>query len=34
VSLDALPSFAAWSKTGHDFTILSGFKVEITEKSF
>ena len=27
-------SFAAWSKIRPDFTILSGLKIEVTEKSF
>ena len=30
-SLDALPSFAAWSKIKPDFTILSGLKIEVTK---
>jgi hypothetical protein len=34
VSLDALPSFAAWSKIGPYFTILSGLKIEVIIKSF
>ena len=32
--MNALPSFAAWSKIGSDFTILSGLKIEVTKKSF
>ena len=32
VSLDALPSFAAWSKIRPDFTIFSGLKIEVTKK--
>jgi hypothetical protein len=28
-----LPSFATLSKIGHDFTICSGFKIEVTKKS-
>ena len=27
-----MPSFAAWSKIGPDFTILSGLKIEDTKK--
>ena len=33
-SLDALPSFTACSKIGHNFTIWSGFKIEVTKISF
>ena len=29
-----MSSFVAWSKIGHDFTICSGFKIEVPEKSF
>ena len=32
--LYALPSFAAWSKIGHNVTVWSGFKIEVTKKSF
>ena len=30
--LDVLLSFAAWSKIGPDFTIVSGLKIEVTKK--
>ena len=32
--LDVLLSFAAWSKIGPDFTILSGLKIEVTKNYF
>ena len=33
-SLDALSSFAAWSKIRHDFTIWNGFKIEVAKNLF
>ena len=32
--MDVLPSSAAWSKIRPDFTIVSGLKIEVTEKSY